>query len=177
MIDDSDSLSTIPAEDSGANGWEMVLRTVSLIVVGVVFLAGLIGIFGVRTRTAQNSGNGLTLSVLHASVTRPGMATPFSVAIATDDGTPLPSEITTRIASDYLGMFDENALEPEPASSYQNGQWTWWTFDVPSGHDELEVSFDVRLEPAVQSGRTGSATVEVGGDEKVTVEFATRVMP
>jgi hypothetical protein len=145
--------------------------------VGVVVLAGLIGIFGVRTRTAQNSGNGLTVSVQHASVTRPGLATPFSVAIATDDGAPLPSQITTRIDSDYLGMFDENGLEPEPASSYQNGQWTWWTFDVPQGHNELEVSFDVRLEPAVQWGRMGSATIEIAGEQMVAVEFATRVMP
>jgi hypothetical protein len=177
MIDGSDALSTIPADDSGANGGETVLRTVSLIFVGVVVLAGLIGIFGVRTRTAQNSGNGLTVSVQHASVTRPGLATPFSVAIATDDGAPLPSQITTRIDSDYLGMFDENGLEPEPASSYQNGQWTWWTFDVPQGHNELEVSFDVRLEPAVQWGRMGSATIEIAGEQMVAVEFATRVMP
>ena len=177
MIDSSDALSTIPADDSGANGLETVLRTVSLIVVGVVVLAGLIGIFGVRTRMAQNTGNGLTVSVEHATVTRPGLATPFSMSIATEDGTPLPSQITTRIDSDYLGMFDENGLEPEPASSYQNGRWTWWTFDVTPGHDELKVSFDVRLEPAVQWGRMGSATIEVAGDEMVAVEFTTRVMP
>jgi hypothetical protein len=177
MTDGSDALSTIPADDSGTDGWETALRTISLIFVGVVVLAGLVGIFGVRTGTAQSSGNGLTVSVEHASVTRAGLATPFSVAIATDDGTPLPKQITTRIDSAYLEMFDENGLEPEPASSYQNGQWTWWTFDVPQGHDELEVSFDVRLEPAVQWGRKGSATVEIDGDEKVTVEFATQVMP
>lgn len=177
MIDGSDASSTIPADDSGANGLETVLRTVSLVFVSAVVLAGLIGLFGVRTGTAQNSGNGLTVSVEHASVTRAGLATPFSVAIATEDGAPLPEQITTRIDSDYLGMFDENGLDPEPAASYQDGQWTWWTFDVPVGHDELEVSFDVRLEPAVQWGRNGSATVEVDGDEKVSVEFATRVMP
>lgn len=177
MIDGSDGLSTIPADDSGANGLETVLRTVSLVFVSAVVLAGLIGLFGVRTETAQNSGNGLTVSVEHASITRAGLATPFSVAIATEDGAPLPEQITTRIDSDYLGMFDENGLDPEPAASYQDGQWTWWTFDVPEGRDELEVSFDVRLEPAVQRGRNGSATVEVDGDEMVSVEFATRVMP
>lgn len=177
MIDGSETLSTIPADDSGADGVETVLRAISLIFVGVVVLAGLAGFLGVRTSTAQASGNGLTVSVEHASVTRPGLATPFSVAVATEDGTALPEQITTRINSDYLAMFDENGLEPEPASSYQNGRWTWWTFDVPQGHNELEVSFDVRLEPAVQWGREGSATVEIDDDEQVTVEFVTRVMP
>lgn len=176
-MDGSDPLSTIPADESGGDGRETLLRAISLIFVTSVVLAGLTGMIGVRTRIAQSSGSGLTVSVQHASVTRAGLATPFSVSIATDDRTALPEQITTRIDTDYLEMFDENGLEPEPASSYQNGQWTWWTFDVPRGHNELVVSFDVRLEPAVQWGRTGSATVEIDGKEITTVEFATRVMP
>lgn len=177
MSNGSDALSTIPPEGSGADKWDTVLRIVSIALVGGLVLAGLVGLFGVRSATALGSDNGLTISVTHASLTRAGLATPFSVAVATDDGTPLPTQITTRIDSGYLEMFDENGLEPEPASSYHTGQWTWWTFEVPGGQSDFEVSFDVRLEPAVQLGRSGSATVEVDGEEMVSVGFRTWVMP
>lgn len=85
--------------------------------------------------------------------------------------------MTTRIESSYLAMFDENGLDPEPVSSFQSAQWTLWTFEVPDGAQILEVTLDARLEPAVQWGRDSTVTVEVGGEEMVTVGFRTWVMP
>lgn len=177
MAAGSANLSTIPADSSGTDGWEAVFRAVSVTLVAGLVLLALTGFLGVRTATASNSANGYTISVTHASITRPGLATPFSISIAAADGTPLPAQVTMRIDSEYLEMFDENGLDPTPVSSFSTAQWTWWTFDVPGGQHELNVSFDARLEPAVQWGRAGSAVAEIDGDEMVAVEFTTWVMP
>lgn len=177
MADGSADLSTIPPESSGTDGWERVLRAVSVSSVAVLALLALTGFLGVRTGTASNSANGYTISVTHASVTRPGLATPFSISIATDDGSPLPAQVTMRVDSGYLEMFDENGLDPTPVTSFSTAKWTLWTFEVPRDEHELNVSFDARLEPAVQWGRTGSVVAEIDGNEVVTVEFRTWVMP
>lgn len=177
MGDSATSWPTIPESASGTKRRENILRGISIGFLGVVVVAGLLGLLGVRTETARASANGYTISVTHAAVTRAGLATPFSVEIVTTDGTPLPSELTTRIETNYLEMFDENGLEPEPAFSFQTPKWTWWTFEVPEGQHEIEVSFDARLEPAVQWGRSGSAAVEIDGEEMTEVEFETWVMP
>jgi len=153
----------------------MQLVAVSVIVTLVV--AGIVGLLGVRTSVASAIGESITLTVAHASVTRPGLATPFSMVIASKDGSPLPSTLTTRVGSAYLSMFDENGLEPEPTSSFRSGDWTWWSFEVPDGASELEVSFDARLEPAVQWGRSTTAAVEVDGREVAAVDFETWVLP
>jgi hypothetical protein len=89
----------------------------------------------------------------------------------------LPARITTRIDSWYLGMFDENGLEPEPAESFHTNDWTWWTFEVPEGSTEFELSFDARLEPSVQWGRQGTAALVIDSVEVLSAQFATWVVP
>jgi hypothetical protein len=170
-------MSTIPSEDSGTYRWERVVRYTSMAVILVLVLAGLTGFLGVRTSSATASGNGLSLTVDHASITRPGLATPFSMVIESTDGSPLPPSLTTRVDSAYLAMFDENGLDPDPTASFQSNQWTWWEFEVPEDSSVLEVSFDARLEPAVQSGMSANAAVEVDGREAAAVEFTTWVLP
>lgn len=174
---DEEAGSTIPSADSGTNGWERGLRLTSTGLIGALVLAGLVGVLGVRTGTATAAGNGLSMSVTHAAVTRPGLATPLGVRVMTDDGSSLPASITTRIESSYLAMFDENGLAPEPSSSFQSDEWTWWTFDIPDGARTFEVSFDARLEPAVQWGEEATAAIEVGGEEVLAVDFTTWVLP
>jgi hypothetical protein len=174
---DKEEISTIPSEDSGTYGWESAVRYGSLAVILLLVLAGLTGFLGVRTTSATASGDGLSLTVDHASITRPGLATPFSLVVESTDGSPLPPSLTTRVDSAYLAMFDENGLDPEPTSSFQSEEWTWWEFEVPDGAAVLEVSFDARLEPAVQSGRSATAAVEVNGTEATAVDFTTWVLP
>jgi hypothetical protein len=147
-----------------------------VVILGMV-LAGLLGLLGVRAGHANASEDGLSLTVDHAAITRPGLATPFSVVVESTDGSPLPATLTTRISSEYLTMFDENGLEPDPASSFRTEAWTWWEFEVPEGSSVLEVFFDVRLEPGVQWGRPATAAVEIEGREAVAVDFATWVLP
>lgn len=169
--------STIPPEASGTNGWEKVVRMLAMSLIGLLALTGVLGFLGVRSSVASSTGSGISLTVDHASVTRPGLATPFAMTIETSDGSPLPASVTTRVDSAYLTMFDENGLDPVPTSTFRNGEWTWWTFDVPDGATALEVSFDARLEPAVQWGRSATAAVEIEGIESTGVEFITWVLP
>jgi hypothetical protein len=74
-------------------------------------------------------------------------------------------------------MFDENGLAPQPVSTFQSDEWTWWTFEVAEGASLLEVSLDARLEPGVQWGQGSTAAVEIADREIVAVEFDTWVMP
>jgi hypothetical protein len=169
--------STIPSEDSGTNGWERAVRYGSMVVILALVLAGVVGLLGVRAGHATASEDGLTLTVDHAAITRPGLATPFAMVVESTDGSPLPATLTTRVSSDYLAMFDENGLEPDPVSSFRSETWTWWEFEVPGGSSVLEIFFDVRLEPGVQWGRQATAAVEIEGRETVAVDFATWVLP
>jgi hypothetical protein len=173
---DGSAGSTIPTEN-GIDRWETGLRAASVGLVGVLALSALLGLFGVRTAVATGSGNGLTISVTHAAVTRGGLATPFDVEVTSEDGSSLPPAITVRVAADYLAMFDENGLEPEPSSSFNDADWTWWTFDIPAGARAFEVTFDARLEPAVQFGQQATAAIEIDGREMVSTQFRTWVMP
>jgi len=169
--------STIPSEDSGTYSWEKGVRVGSLLVILGLVLAGLVGFLGVRTSHASASGGGISLSVEHATISRPGLATPFAMVIESTDGSALPSMVSTRVANEYLAMFDENGLDPDPASSFQSEEWTWWDFEVPEGSSVLEVTFDARVEPGVQWGQTATAAVEIEGQQAVAVEFATWVLP
>ena len=177
MTHTGESTSTRPSEEVGTNGWDRRLRIFSISLLGALVLTGLLGFLGVRTTTATASANGFTIEVTHASVTRPGLATPLDLKITTVDGSPLPAAVTTRIGSSYLAIFDENGLDPQPVSSFQSDEWTWWTFEVPEGATTLEVSFDARLEPAVQWGQGSTAAVEIGDAEVVAVDFETWVLP
>jgi hypothetical protein len=177
MADSDESAgSTIPAQN-GMYRWETRLRAASVGLVGALVLFAFLGVFGVRTAVATRSGNGLIISVTHAAITRAGLATPFDVEVTSEDGSPLPPTITVRVAADYLAMFDENGLEPEPSSSFNDADWTWWTFDIPTGASAFEVTFDARLEPAVQFGQQATAAIEIDGREMVAAQFSTWVMP
>jgi hypothetical protein len=168
---------TIPEADSGTHALERPLRLVSLGVIGVLTIATAIGLLGVRTTSVSATGRGVSVTVGYAVVTRPGLATPFSVEVASADGAFLPAEVTVRVSSDYLAIFDDNGMEPQPAESFNTAEWTSWVFDVPEGAMSLRVDLDARLEPAVQWARSGVVAVDIDGVETATVGFTTWVAP
>lgn len=172
------STSTIPDEPPESwTRWERRLHVASFVlVVGLVILAAT-GLLGVRTGTITASEGGYQIEVLRTAVSRPGLATPFGISVATADGSDLPETVTLRVDSSYLAMFDFNGLQPEPSTTFSTEQWTWWTFDVPRGHSSLRVELDARLEPSVQWARAGTAGLEINGDSLVSVDFTTWVMP
>ena len=177
MDGDRSITSTIPREDSGIDGPERYIRVASLGLIGGLVILAAIGLFGVRTKTAEATENGYSISAFYSAIARPGLAAPFSVEVATADGSPLPEQVTVRVDSPYLAIFDDNGMEPAPTESFNDRNWTWWTFDVPEGASSLRVDLDARLEPAVQWGMRASAALEIDGVEVTQVDFTTWVMP
>lgn len=175
-MDTNSRSSTIPSLDSGMDRWERWLRAISLTLIGALVLAASIGLLGVRTGKVTATGGGYTITVWYTEMSRPGLATPFSVEVRAVTGD-LPAQVTVRVSSPYLALFDDNGMEPTPIESYNTPEWTWWTFDIPSGSDVLRVDLDARLEPAVQYGQVATAAVEIEGRQVVSVDFTTRVAP
>jgi hypothetical protein len=152
-------------------------RTVRRIGIGLLasfLLLGAINVFGVRSETVSASGGGYELTVTYAGMSRPGLATPWDVEVRRPGGFEGPVTIAT--TGHYLDMFDENGLDPDPSSSTATGDVVIWEFEPPSG-ETLSVSFDARLEPAVQVGRSGETSVLEDGRSVVRVNYTTRVMP
>lgn len=149
-------------------------RRLALAALAAFVVLGGLGVFGVRTAEVTARGGGYELTVTYASVTRPGLATPWSVEVRHAEGFDEP--ITLRVTEDYLAMFDENGLDPDPASATADAEFVQWSFDPPSG-DTLAVSFDARIEPAQQWGRRGEVVVMIGERRVVEASFKTWVMP
>ncbi|MHB1139906.1 MAG: hypothetical protein ACYC2O_13205 [Microthrixaceae bacterium] len=165
--------------DDPTPGWgrfERSLRAFAVLVVFVIVLASLLGVTGLRTRTAAASNGGLDVTVTFAQVTRSGIATPFEIDIEASGTDPLPATVEIDVSSDYLAMFDENGLDPQPDAATADGEVDRWTFEVPEGQRRLHVDFDARLQPNVHSGTTGTVAVrDPEGGGEVSVEFRTWV--
>ena len=155
-------------------------RRVFAAALGVFLALGALGFYGVRTRTVSAAAGGYELSVRYASVSRPGLATPWSLEVRRPGG--FPEGITVAVMSSYFDFFDENGLDPAPMEETSDGERTFWTFG-PSTADTISVSFDARIEPGVQLTRAkGRAEVLAGapgttGATVVGVDFGTWVMP
>lgn len=146
-----------------------------LVVAGVVVLA-VSGMAGVRTATSTVDSGRITMEVLYASITRPGLATPFAVTVRSHDEA-LAESVTLRISSDYLSIFDEHGLTPAPTSTHSDSEWTWWTFQPPAGSDELSVALDARLEPSVQWRRDATVKLSTGEEAEAETQITTWVLP
>lgn len=150
------------------------LRRTMTALLFVFVIAGALAVFGVRDDTVSASGGGYTLSVDHATVTRPGLETPWTVRVAKAGGFDAPIELRTDAA--YFEMFDQNGFSTEPDAVRRDGRYVVMEFEPPAG-DELVVSFDARLSPATQTGKSATTAVLVDGSPVVEVKYRTRVMP
>lgn len=156
------------------DAFERSLRWVSVVIVfGVVGLA-LSGFAGLATDSTTTTGDEFSVRVEYATVSRPGLATPFIVEIESTSGT-LPTELTIELPRNYLAMFDENGLDPAPDSISSDGETEVWTFR-PGDVATLSIDFDARLQPNTHFSRDGWVVVQ-GGESAVRVDFRTRVMP
>jgi len=153
------------------------VRRIFVAALGLFLALGALGFYGVRTRTASATGSGYELKVRYASVSRPGLATPWSFEVRRPGG--FPDGLTVAVTSSYFDAFDENGLGPAPVEETTDGERTIWRFG-PSAGDVLSVSFDARIEPGVQLARLeGEVAVlnAVTRPPAVTVAFRTWVMP
>ena len=153
------------------------IRRLFVAALGIFLGLGALGFYGVRTRTASATGGGFELSVRYASISRPGLATPWSFEITRRGG--FPDGVTVTVTSSYFDAFDENSLGPSPVEETTDGERTIWRFGPQAG-DTLSVSFDARMEPGVQLS-TIKGSLEVlagpGGPSAVSVDFRTFVLP
>jgi hypothetical protein len=165
--------STLPPELDRPPGKRRSSVAAAVCFAGIVAVA-LSGLLGVRTTTKSTRlADGTTIEVHHGWITRPGLATPWSVTVHRAGGFDGP--IVVRTTSSYFDMFDENGLDPDPESSTQDADELIWTFEPPTG-DTFSLSFDARIEPGAQWGRDATTVVEVDGASGA-VSYRTWVMP
>jgi hypothetical protein len=146
-----------------------------LMLLALVDSFGSAAIYGVDSATEEASAGDLDLAVTYGVVSRPALATPFDIEVHRPGGFDGPVRIA--VDQEYLRMWDENGLVPAPSAETVMGPWVVWEFDPPIG-DTLFVSYDARIEPAAQEGRSGAVAVLDGDDVPiVTVDFTTRVLP
>jgi hypothetical protein len=140
----------------------------------VVVLLAVFGLLGVKTTTTSTRmADGTEVEIHYARVTRPGLATPWTVTVHRPGGFDGP--ITVRSTSTYFDLFDENGLDPDAATATQDGEMVIWTFDPPPG-ETFRLSFDARSEPGAQWGRDAATEIEVDGDV-ATLTYRTWVLP
>lgn len=174
---DRQSISTEPAPtDIPRQRRARAGRRVFVVLLGVFLLLGALGFYGVRTTSAWAAGGGYEVTVDYASVSRPGLATPWAFEIRRAGG--FPDGVTVAVTSAYYDVFDENGLGPAPAEETTDGDLTIWQF-APTSSDTLSVSFDARIEPGVQltTAKGELSVLGPNGRPAVTVAFKTFVMP
>ena len=140
-------------------------------------ILGALNVYGLRTKTVVARGGGYDVSLTYATVSRPGLATPWSVEVTRPGG--FPEGLTLAVTSSYFDAFDENGFSPTPVEETDDGERTIWQF-APSDADTIEVSLDARIEPGVQLTRVkGMLDVLAGRSGQVVVQipFSTFVMP
>jgi hypothetical protein len=172
---DVDVVPTAPEEPNlVASRRARILRRAFMVALVGVLAIGLSGWLGVRSATATAHGGDYELTVTYGRVSRPGLATPWSLEIHHPGGFDGPVTISTN--TKYLDLFDENGFEPEPSKTTATPDEVIWEFEPPDG-DTLGVSLDARIEPGVQWGRTGVTSVLVDGKPVVTAKYKTWILP
>ncbi len=167
--------STDPDEPSASwDRFDRTLRLVAMTVIFAVVAAALMGVGGLQTAQATARNDQLEVTVTYPEVTRPGLATPFRIAIASLRPGELPPEISVSLTDDYLSMFDENGLDPEPDSEQFDGETLVWIYRL-DGEAHLVIDFDGRLQPNVHRGRDASIVVSAPNMAPVVVELHTTV--
>jgi hypothetical protein len=140
-------------------------------------LAAALGVFGARGRSTTVAGGGYELAVHYPQVTRPGLSEPVWFVVRREEGGPLPGEITLETTADYLRIFDDLAIEPEPEQSRADGEDLVWVFSPEEDAEVLEVFLDVRVDPGIQWGREGTVTLHAEGEERASTDVRTWVLP
>ena len=147
----------------------------ALMLVVAIDSLGSNAILGVDSTTTRAAADGVSLAVTHGVVSRPALATPFDIEVHQDGGFEGPVRVA--VDQEYLRMWDENGVVPAPSAETVMGPWVVWEFDPPIG-DTLLVSYDGRIEPAAQEGRSGAVAVLDADDVVIAeVQFTTRVLP
>jgi hypothetical protein len=155
-----------------------VLRWLFTLGLTAFLVVGLLGGYGVRHREVTGVGGGYELTVRFPTVTRPGLASVWSVEVRRTDGAELEGPVTIATDAAYFELYDENGLDPDPASATSDGERLVWEVEPADGATAVTLDFDARIEPAVQLARKkGETSVLEDGEPVVTVTYTTNVLP
>ncbi len=177
---DRTATSTLPTGEAHLGKRRVGYTITTLCLAAVMALAAVdvlpsVAILGVDAQTTRASAGGIDLAVTYGEVSRPALATPFDIEVRQEGGFDGPVRVA--VDQEYLRMWDENGLVPAPSAETVMGPWVVWEFDEPVG-DRLLVSYDARIEPAAQEGRSGAVAVLDSDDAVIVrVDFTTRVWP
>lgn len=149
-------------------------RRVGVTALGVLVVLGIANLVGVRHGAASAEADGTSMTLTYATVTRPGLATPWSLEVRRAGGFPGPLTIAT--TREYFASFDFNQWYPEPSATTVRGDDLVLTFDRPQG-EVFELSFDGRATPTFNLGSRAVTSLESDGLPPLSVEYRTVVMP
>lgn len=150
------------------------MRRLGVGALGALVLLGAANIVGVRVARSSVVADGTSLAVTYASVTRPGLSTPWNLEIRRTGGFPGPVTIVT--TSSYFASFDFNQWYPEPSDTAVRGDDLVLTFERPEG-EVFELSFDGRATPTFNIGARAVTAIQTEGLPPLSVEYRTVVMP
>jgi hypothetical protein len=102
------------------------VRRVTIGVLALIVLLGALGVFGMRTSSVHDSGDGYALSVQYAVVSRAGLDTPWRVTVRHRGGFTGP--ITLATTASYFSMFESQGLTPQPDSETVGGRYQYQDF-------------------------------------------------
>jgi len=173
---DADAIPTTPdATNLLQSRRARILRRLFMALVAGLLALGLAGWLGVHSATTTAKGGGYEVTVTYGRVSRPGLATPWSLEIRHPGGFNGP--VTVSANSKYLDLFDKNGFDPQPSKATATPDAMILEFDPPDG-DTLDVSLDGRIQPGAQWGeKTGETSVVVDGKPVVTAKYKTWVLP
>jgi hypothetical protein len=149
-------------------------RRLFALLVAAFVLAGALGVFGERLDVATAADDGYELAVEYPRRTRGGMSQDLDIRVRRAGGFDGP--VTIALSVDYLRVFEQPGIQPEPAGATATADQVRWTFDPPPG-DTLRVLVDLRVEPHRHWGKTGVLALVEGDREIVSVTLETVVMP
>jgi hypothetical protein len=129
-----------------------------LTVVGVVVLAGLFGVFGLRSRTveAQSPSGAVSLKVEYAQVARAGLDVPFDIEVHRRGG--FHDDVVLQLSTSYLDLFDRSSVDPQPDEETATSRSVLWRFHRPPT-DTLTVSVEMQVQQGKHWGRAGAVAV------------------
>ncbi|WP_440103765.1 hypothetical protein [Glutamicibacter mishrai] len=117
-IQDS-TLDDITSEES--NRGRRRLRLATLLAVAALVIAAVLGAFDQKKTTGQRAGN-LDIQVEYPSVIRAGNEIQLRVALNSPE--PLPETVKLTLNEDYLMLFEDFSVFPEPESEAARGDGT-----------------------------------------------------
>lgn len=164
--------STIPKDrDHRLESWAQKTLIAFLI---IFVIAGATGFLGFRGGSVRDSGGGFDLEVEYPKRTRAGLASPWKASIYREGGFDEP--ILLGVTAAYFEAFDINGFYPTPVAQTPSGDLLLMEFEPPNG-DTLEVHFDARAQPDLQSGMDVVTAIVVEGAAVASVSYSMEVSP